>query len=384
MENKAPSLTTAPSQSAAWSPKTVAAILDQIGSVLDYLDLNPHLADDHEELYNLLTEIDIAVEEDEPVRVQPRTLLDQDMLTVSEEMIRAASESRAKDDEGEFPPLCDLLGFSGENKTRTVVRAALEAALAHGGLILPGTALPDQAHVWVLMQNTGNPDRVFTSVTEARFWEKRAQWEDGESSARVCKVPLTPRLSVPAPARAQGMTDPAWEAVRKSFHDLTQCIANVHKRPTHEGEWRGLVYQVNTLQDAIAAYRNAKESATPVSTQGVTVSEEMVERAVVAFSKAEWQYRKDGHKKAAHLAELQRKADRVGMRAALVAALAIPPASAPVEAGAVLREMIAAIEADPDADHGSASANAWNARFKIAVDRARAFLAATPQAGDTK
>jgi hypothetical protein len=45
-------------------------------------------------------------------------------------MIRAASESRAVDDEGEFESLGDLLNFSGENKTHTVIRAALRAALA--------------------------------------------------------------------------------------------------------------------------------------------------------------------------------------------------------------------------------------------------------------
>lgn len=47
-----------------------------------------------------------------------------------DDLIRAASESQAVDDEGVFPPLCDLIGYSGENKTRTVVRAALTAALA--------------------------------------------------------------------------------------------------------------------------------------------------------------------------------------------------------------------------------------------------------------
>jgi hypothetical protein len=59
-------------------------------------------------------------------------------MPVTDAMIRAAVESRAKDAEGEFPSLGDLLGFSGENKTRTVVRRALEAAfgtspkLGHG------------------------------------------------------------------------------------------------------------------------------------------------------------------------------------------------------------------------------------------------------------
>ena len=50
-------------------------------------------------------------------------------IEVTHEMVRAAAESVAVDDEGAFLPLGDLLDFSGENKTRTVVRAALVAAL---------------------------------------------------------------------------------------------------------------------------------------------------------------------------------------------------------------------------------------------------------------
>jgi hypothetical protein len=41
--------------------------------------------------------------------------------------IRAMSESEAVDAEGPFGPMCDLLGFSGENKTHTVLIAAYEA-----------------------------------------------------------------------------------------------------------------------------------------------------------------------------------------------------------------------------------------------------------------
>lgn len=43
--------------------------------------------------------------------------------------IRAMSESVAVDDEGEFPPMCDLLGFSGENKTHTALLAAYDAVV---------------------------------------------------------------------------------------------------------------------------------------------------------------------------------------------------------------------------------------------------------------
>lgn len=49
---------------------------------------------------------------------------------VTSEMISAAATSQATGDEGTFPLLMDLINFSGENKTRTVIRAALESALA--------------------------------------------------------------------------------------------------------------------------------------------------------------------------------------------------------------------------------------------------------------
>jgi hypothetical protein len=45
-------------------------------------------------------------------------------------MVRAMSESRAVDDEGEFPTLGDLLDFSGENKTHTVIKAAYRTAIS--------------------------------------------------------------------------------------------------------------------------------------------------------------------------------------------------------------------------------------------------------------
>ena len=45
-------------------------------------------------------------------------------------MIRAAAESVARDDEGAFEPVMDLLGFSGENKTYTVLRQLLTDAIA--------------------------------------------------------------------------------------------------------------------------------------------------------------------------------------------------------------------------------------------------------------
>jgi len=45
----------------------------------------------------------------------------------SAELVSAMLCSQAKDDEGEFPILLDLLGFSGENKARTVAIAAIKA-----------------------------------------------------------------------------------------------------------------------------------------------------------------------------------------------------------------------------------------------------------------
>jgi len=45
------------------------------------------------------------------------------------EIISAMATSKARDDEGEFPLLMDLLDYSGENKTRTVLTEAYSAAL---------------------------------------------------------------------------------------------------------------------------------------------------------------------------------------------------------------------------------------------------------------
>jgi hypothetical protein len=42
---------------------------------------------------------------------------------------RAMAESRARDDEGEFEPLLDLIDFSGENKTHTVLAQAWRDAI---------------------------------------------------------------------------------------------------------------------------------------------------------------------------------------------------------------------------------------------------------------
>ena len=46
------------------------------------------------------------------------------------EMISAMSCSEAIDDEGKFPALMDLIDFSGENKTHSVLKAAYAAMLA--------------------------------------------------------------------------------------------------------------------------------------------------------------------------------------------------------------------------------------------------------------
>lgn len=51
------------------------------------------------------------------------------LLEPTHAMIKAAIEDCARDDEGEFPSLGDHLNYSGENKTYTVVRSALRAAL---------------------------------------------------------------------------------------------------------------------------------------------------------------------------------------------------------------------------------------------------------------
>lgn len=64
------------------------------------------------------------------------------------EIIQAMAESRAVDDEGEFPAMLDLLDFSGQNKTHTVLRAAYAAAITAAPAI-PLPAAPVQGWVSV-------------------------------------------------------------------------------------------------------------------------------------------------------------------------------------------------------------------------------------------
>lgn len=51
-------------------------------------------------------------------------------LEPTHEILSAMACSIARDDEGEFPSMSDLLDYSGENKTHTVLRAAYKAAIA--------------------------------------------------------------------------------------------------------------------------------------------------------------------------------------------------------------------------------------------------------------
>jgi len=59
------------------------------------------------------------------------------MCEPTDAILRALASSRATDDEGEFPPVCDLLDFSSENKMRTVLRQmwmdGIDAALKEVG-----------------------------------------------------------------------------------------------------------------------------------------------------------------------------------------------------------------------------------------------------------
>lgn len=43
--------------------------------------------------------------------------------------LRAMAESQARDDEGQFPSLGDMIDCSGENKTHTILREAYRAAM---------------------------------------------------------------------------------------------------------------------------------------------------------------------------------------------------------------------------------------------------------------
>jgi len=81
-----------------------------------------------------------------------------------ERLARALASSQARDDEGEYERLADLIGFSGENKLWTALGAAVDAILteleAAGYAVVP--AVPTEQ-----MVDAGaryNPDAWITSL----------------------------------------------------------------------------------------------------------------------------------------------------------------------------------------------------------------------------
>lgn len=55
----------------------------------------------------------------------------------TDEMVSAMMTSRARDDEGTFPMLMDQLDYSGEHKSRSVIKAAYAAMLAAAPEVKP-------------------------------------------------------------------------------------------------------------------------------------------------------------------------------------------------------------------------------------------------------
>ena len=81
-------------------------------------------------------------------------------------MVRAMAESQAVDDEGRFDRLCDILDFSGENAMRTVLEAALDAALR---------VAADHGHAIPRTEDLTPPDR---SKDEWRRIEDQPEYDD--------------------------------------------------------------------------------------------------------------------------------------------------------------------------------------------------------------
>ena len=82
--------------------------------------------------WNCLDEITaIRAALEQPVQ-EPVALGDWQLVPIepTQEMISAMAISKAVDDEGEFPMLMDMIDYSGENKTRTVLIAAHKAMLS--------------------------------------------------------------------------------------------------------------------------------------------------------------------------------------------------------------------------------------------------------------
>jgi hypothetical protein len=74
-----------------------------------------------------MNDLPVTMEGDEPEVLAGWILVP---IEPTHEMVSAMSCSKARDSEGEFPALLDLIDFSGENKTHTVLRAAYAAMIA--------------------------------------------------------------------------------------------------------------------------------------------------------------------------------------------------------------------------------------------------------------
>lgn len=75
------------------------------------------------------------------------------MTLTIETLAEAMQNAVIRDDEGEFPRLFDLLGFSGENKARTVTRSLAAAVLTAieqaGYVVVPREATEAMVDAWV-------------------------------------------------------------------------------------------------------------------------------------------------------------------------------------------------------------------------------------------
>jgi hypothetical protein len=88
-----------------------------------------------EDLDDLMDDLTNCRHEITPLYSNPQPVIAPEGWTLvpiepTQEMIAAMSTSKAKDSEGEFPMLLDLIDYSGENKTCAVLKASYAAMLA--------------------------------------------------------------------------------------------------------------------------------------------------------------------------------------------------------------------------------------------------------------
>lgn len=230
---------------------------DAIREAFEALDELTEIADDHPGLFRGVPELRDTIKAGlddalrEYVGANKSALQSQTAPAVPEvthEMISAALCSNARDDEGEFPWLIDILDFSGENKARAVVRAALEAALAAAPQPDHSPDDMDLVSVKFLIQqarkvrNFSRPDNVFEAIPVSVIYAEEQLPTPAADGGEVVPVEAIKALSFMRSAIYCGTP---WD------NSLDDAYETIKRHITHPAQPHNEVQAVTQFKDEL-------------------------------------------------------------------------------------------------------------------------------------